>query len=333
MTSIDQNTSDALNAEELKNVVGGVMPTPPTEPPPEGEVVPPTEGDAPPPPPTPPTGGGTGTPPTPPTGSDPATPPTAPTPATPPTPPTPPTGSEGGETTPPMTEDGPPEGVCPPPHPEGYVNGFIEPLFEGLDYVEDGDSSWTLPIDPAAVNSEDFTFVVSADECGTWEGGIPPEATDNGDGTYTIQCWPFDSVTDNGDGTVTLEGLKIGPMMDGGEEAEAPAEGGETVADVTPPHPEGDVNDFIEPLYDGLTYNAGGVSEWTLPIGAANVDEANNTFTVPADEVGDASMGLPLEATDNGDGTYTISCWPISGVVDNGDGTVTLSVDIGPMVA
>lgn len=235
-----------------------------------------------------------------------------------------------------MMTEGAPEGVCPPPHPEGYVNGFIEPLFEGLDYVEGGESTWTLSIDAAAVNAEDFTFVVSADQVGTWEGGIPPEATDNGDGTYTIQCWPFDSVTDNGDGTVTLGGLMIGSMMgggDGGEEGEAPAESGETVADVTPPHPDGDVNDFIEPLYDGLVYNEGGVSEWTLPIDTADVDQANNTFTVSADDVGDASMGLPMEATDNGDGTYTISCWPISGVVDNGDGTVTLSVDIGPMAA
>lgn len=104
----------------------------------------------------------------------------------------------------------PPEGEAPPPHPDGYVNEFILPLYDGLTYDSEGQSTWTLPIDASAVDLETSTFVVSAEMVGTWEGGLPPEATDNGDGTYTIQCWPIDGLTDNGDGTVTLN-VDIGP--------------------------------------------------------------------------------------------------------------------------
>lgn len=109
------------------------------------------------------------------------------------------------------TDSPPPEGGdVPPPHPEGYVNEFIRPLYDGLTYNEGGTSTWTLAIDPATVNLEESTFVVSASQVGTWEGGIPPEATDNGDGTYTIQSWPVEGMTVNGDGTVTLQ-VDIGP--------------------------------------------------------------------------------------------------------------------------
>ncbi|MBF0375148.1 MAG: hypothetical protein HQL39_17235 [Alphaproteobacteria bacterium] len=101
----------------------------------------------------------------------------------------------------------PPGDGVPPPHPDGYVNEFIAPLFEGLTYNEGGTSTWTLPVSADNVDMAASTFVVSADQVGEgeWEGGIPPEATDNGDGTYTIQSWPITGVTDNGDGTVTLD--------------------------------------------------------------------------------------------------------------------------------
>ncbi len=121
--------------------------------------------------------------------------------------------------------------------------------------------------------------------------------------------------------------------MDGEFTPPSPPDGDAGVGGATPPHPDGYVNGFIEPLFDGLTYNETGVSTWTLPISASDVDQANNNFVVDASEVGTWEGGLPPEATDNGDGTYTIHSWPISGVVDNGDGTVTLQVDIGPMRA
>jgi hypothetical protein len=100
-----------------------------------------------------------------------------------------------------------------PPDPNGYVNEFILPLFEGgsdpaewgLDYDEDGPSSWTLPIDMSDVDLGSSTFVISGDMVGEWEGGIPPEAVGpDADGNYTIQSWPIAEVIDNGDGTVTL---------------------------------------------------------------------------------------------------------------------------------
>lgn len=116
-----------------------------------------------------------------------------------------PAGGDSGE---------PPAGDCPPPHPEGYVNEFILPLYDGLTYNEGDVSTWTLPIDASAVDVASSTFVVSESQVGTWEGGIPPEATDNGDGTYTIQCWPVSAMVDNGDGTVTLS-VDIGPYVSG----------------------------------------------------------------------------------------------------------------------
>jgi hypothetical protein len=118
---------------------------------------------------------------------------------------------------PPPGDDVPPPppggelGAAPPPHPDGYVNGFVAPLFEGLSYNSEGPSSWTLPVSADQVDVENSTFTVSADQVGSWEGGIPPEAKDNGDGTYTIQSWPMSGMVDNGDGTVTLT-VDIGPM-------------------------------------------------------------------------------------------------------------------------
>ncbi|MFC3231039.1 hypothetical protein ACFOGJ_27580 [Marinibaculum pumilum] len=297
-----ENDRDELQIDTLRDVVGGTT----TEPPPpeeEGMMPPPPEGDGSAPPP-PPMGDGSEPPPPPPMG-------------------------DGSEPPPPFEA-----GEAPPPHPDGYVNGFIEPLYEGLEYdTEASTYSWTLEIDPENVDLENNTFVVSADQVGEWEGGIPPEATDNGDGTYTIQCWPIDSLADNGDGTVTLNG-SLADMFgggDGGETGEGgEGDGGDEGMHTTPPHPDGDVNGFIDPLYDGLTYNETGLSEWTLPIDTGDVDTASNTFVVSADDVGTPDP-LPGCATDNGDGTYTINCWPIDSVTDNGDGTVTLMVDIGPL--
>jgi len=106
------------------------------------------------------------------------------------------------------------EGDTPPPHPDGPVNEFIAPIFEGLNFDGDGDSTWNLPISADAVNVEDNSFVISAEYLGN-PSMLPPEATDNGDGTYTINSWPIDNVTDNGDGTVTLN-VDIGmPPPDG----------------------------------------------------------------------------------------------------------------------
>ena len=96
------------------------------------------------------------------------------------------------------------DGDTPPPHPDGPVNEFIAPLFEGLNFDGEGDSTWTLPISEDSVNVEDNSFVISAEHLGD-PSMLPPEATDNGDGTYTINSWPIESVTDNGDGTVTLD--------------------------------------------------------------------------------------------------------------------------------
>ena len=97
------------------------------------------------------------------------------------------------------------DGKAPPPDPDGYVNDFIAPLFDGTNGTVDTEAgTWTLPISSDSVNVEDNSFVISADAVGDWGGEIPPEATDNGDGTYTINSWPIDSLTDNGDGTVTL---------------------------------------------------------------------------------------------------------------------------------
>jgi hypothetical protein len=105
---------------------------------------------------------------------------------------------------PPPDQPPPPDRV-PPPHPDGYVNEFIQPLYSGL--VANGpDSSWTLPIPASAVDLANSTFVVQADQVGTWAGGIPPEAHPNADGSYTISCWPMQGeVVDNGDGTCTIK--------------------------------------------------------------------------------------------------------------------------------
>jgi hypothetical protein len=115
-------------------------------------------------------------------------------------------------------------GHIPPPHPTGYVNDFIAPLFEGAPEGADGEpawgldyneadpahSTWTLPLSPDSVNMDSSAFTIPGDMAGTWEGGIPPEATENPDGSYTIQSWPIDNMVDNGDGTITLT-VDIGP--------------------------------------------------------------------------------------------------------------------------
>ena len=112
------------------------------------------------------------------------------------------------------------EGEPTPPHPESAdVNPFIEPLFNGdatdtpawsgLTYNEGGVSQWHLPIDASSVDVAGSSITVPADIAGP--AGEYGEVTDNGDGTYTINSWPIDSLTDNGDGTVTI-GVDIGPM-------------------------------------------------------------------------------------------------------------------------
>lgn len=100
-----------------------------------------------------------------------------------------------------------------PPDPNGAVNGFILPLYVGgtepaewgLDYDEDGPSSWTLPISMEDINSGNASFKIPEALPGVWDGGIPPEASGpDSDGNYTIQSWPLAEVIDNGDGTITL---------------------------------------------------------------------------------------------------------------------------------
>ncbi|HLA34104.1 MAG TPA: hypothetical protein VJ001_04460 [Rhodocyclaceae bacterium] len=99
----------------------------------------------------------------------------------------------------------------PPPHPDGYVNEFILPLYDdgALQYNAGGVSTWNLPISRDAVNLATSTFVIPASEVGTWAGGIPPEAHLNPDGnSYTITCWPMQPpVQENPDGTVTINVL------------------------------------------------------------------------------------------------------------------------------
>jgi len=167
-----------------------------------------------------------------------------------------PEDTTGSEPPPPEDKVGseppPPEGDAPPPHPEDYVNDFIAPLFEGLEYNSEGPSTWTLPISADQVDAEAGTFVVSADQVGTWDGGLPPEAIDNGDGTYTIHSWPISEVADNGDGTVTLT-VDIG---------QAPGEGGE------PPPPEGET----------VTY-ADGSSYTTNPDGSGHYEGADSSHS------------------------------------------------------
>ncbi|MEW5774644.1 MAG: hypothetical protein AB1916_14090 [Thermodesulfobacteriota bacterium] len=115
------------------------------------------------------------------------------------------------------------EGHVPPPHPTGFVNPFIEPLFEGapagaegepawgLNYNEanPAESTWTLPLSPDQVDLEGGHIVIPGDMVGD-PTNLPPEATDNGDGTYTINTWPISNMADNGDGTITLT-VDIGP--------------------------------------------------------------------------------------------------------------------------
>lgn len=179
-------TPEEISELDLDLVVGGSGT--PGEAPPEdlaGAI------DAPPPPP-----GGEVPPPPPPGGDMPPPPPPGGD-----MPPPPPAGDE----MPPPPPPGGGDMAAPPPHPDGYVNEFIAPLFEGLEYNAEGPSSWTLPVSADQVDLENSTFTVSADQVGSWEGGIPPEAKDNGDGTYTIHSWPMSGMVDNGDGTVTLE--------------------------------------------------------------------------------------------------------------------------------
>lgn len=306
----------------------------------------------------------------------------------------------------------PPEGEAPPPHPEGYVNDFIAPLFDGAPEGENGEpawgldfnvddpanSSWTLPIPPDAVDMEGNSFTVDANflnDIGSNTSADVPEATDNGDGTFTINSWPINEMVDNGDGTVTMQvdigmpppegdmpppegDVAINPLtgepMEGegvaaepemgltGKEAVNPLTGepmegempppegdvainpltGEPMegempppeGDVPPPHPDGYVNEFIAPLFDGtngtLEYSEDGPSSWTVPCPPDAVDMEHNCFTVGSDLVGEWEGGIPPEAHPSEDGNgYVINSWPISDMVDNGDGTVTLTVDIG----
>jgi len=139
------------------------------------------------------------------------------------------------------------DGDTPPPHPDGHVNEFIAPLFDGLNYEDGGDSTWNLPISADAVNVEENSFVISGEMLGD-PSMLPPEATDNGDGTYTINSWPIESFTDNGDGSVTLN-VDIGnPTPEGehpphGEGEMRPPEGMQEQShgegNIPPPPPEG----------------------------------------------------------------------------------------------
>ncbi|MEI6985816.1 MAG: hypothetical protein WCK65_06800, partial [Rhodospirillaceae bacterium] len=89
--------------------------------------------------------------------------------------------------------------LAPPPNPNGYVNTFISPLYDGtngtLDFHEVGPSFWTLPIGRNDVDLATSTFTIPAALVGTWDGGIPPEARYNPeDNTYTIHSWPITNV-------------------------------------------------------------------------------------------------------------------------------------------
>jgi hypothetical protein len=141
-------------------------------------------------------------------------------------------------------------------------------------------------------------------------------------------------VNDAGTTTLTIDvgegphpGGEMGPHP-GGEMGPPPYEG-----PVPPPHPvySDHINEFIQPLYEGVDYNEADPSQstWTLPEGA-EVDMDNSTITVTADMV-NADEWLPPEATDNGDGTYTINSWPIDDMVVNDAGTITLTIDVGEM--
>lgn len=204
------------------------------EPPPsDGEAPPPPPGDAPPPDgeaPPPPPGEGP-----PPEGEAPPPPPPGDTPPpdgeAPPPPPGegPPPEGEGGDI-PPEGMDMP-EGPVPPPYPDGYVNDFIKPLFDGLDFDSaSGTGEWTLNISPDAVDMETSTFVVDGSMVDDSGDFIPPEATPNPDGTYTIQSWPIKDMTVNDDGSVTLS-VDIGSPPEA-PPGEMPPEG---------PPPEGEV--------------------------------------------------------------------------------------------
>ena len=147
----------------------------------------------------------------------------------PPPPPTPPPldGEDESSLNMPNDEKNIVGGETPPPYPEGYVNEFIAPLFDGtngtLEYNEDGLSSWTVPCPIDAVDMEHNSFTVDSSLVGEWEGGIPPEAhsSEDGDG-YVINSWPIEELIDNGNGTVTLMVDVEMPQVENSEEEPPP---------------------------------------------------------------------------------------------------------------
>ncbi|MBI4566830.1 MAG: hypothetical protein HY719_00370, partial [Planctomycetes bacterium] len=108
-------------------------------------------------------------------------------------------------------------GDVPPPNPTGYVNDFIQPMFEGAPAGVNGEpawgltynaadpaaSAWTLPLPPESVNVAEGTITVPAEMVNA-TSFLPPEAMPNPDGSYTVNSWPISDLTDNGNGTITL---------------------------------------------------------------------------------------------------------------------------------
>jgi len=196
-------------------------------------------------------------------------------------------------------------------------------------------------MDSGATPEEAFSSVMEAANNNAIQEGVPQEQIDAVNGAAR---GAFDEAMANGAtaqeafAAATEAAREIMPEHEGddgsmpnpfggvGEPGDYPM-GDHMDGDTPPPHPDGPVNEFIAPLFDGLNFD-GSDSTWTLPISADAVNVEDNSFVISAEHLGDSSM-LPPEATDNGDGTYTINSWPIESVTDNGDGTVTLDVDIG----
>ena len=116
---------------------------------------------------------------------------------------------------------------------------FEGPLFDGTVGTADVENgTWSLPISTEDINMENNSVTISADLAGDFGGELPPEVTDNGDGTYTIHDLPIDSVIDNGDGTVTIQMMDKEPE---GEHMEGEhMDGDPMMGDPNMPPPEGE---------------------------------------------------------------------------------------------
>jgi len=255
-------------------------------------------------------------------------------------PPPPPGGeqhhADGGH--PPHGEGGhPPHGEGGhPPHGEGghppHGEGGHPPHGEGEHPDEKLREVMKDAMDNGAMPEEAFAAVMEAANAHAMEDGVPQEQIEAANGAAQAA---FDEAMANGAtpeeafAAVSEAVREIMPEPDMGMEPYPMGEGMHD-GDTTPPHPDGHVNEFIAPLYEGLDYDGEGETTWTLPIGEDAVNIEENSFVIAAEHLGSAEF-LPPEATDNGDGTYTINSWSIESVTDNGDGTVTLNVDIGMM--